>query len=91
MPAAAGVSKEGLDMVHGLLIKDAANRYTGEQCKCHDWFAAHNPPLHSEEDWQKVYDKELKPPWTPPPADEEGGNESKKEKPSNSGGGCFVM
>jgi len=89
IPAAKDVSAEALDVVHGLLCKEAMNRFDGVKCKEHAWFAAHKPALHTEEEWQALYDGQLQPPYVPPNVDEAGeGGAAKAEKEK---GMCLVM
>ena len=82
-------SPEALALIKGLLTKDSNTRLKASECKQHAFFQAHSPPLKTAEDWQKLFNKEFKPPFIPPPEDGEeptGEGGDKKAKP-----GCLVM
>jgi serine/threonine protein kinase len=83
------VSPEAMALIKGLLAKDAVKRLKAVECKSHDFFANHVPPLRAPEDWQALFERKFTPPFVPPNEDGEdvgadGG--AKKEKP-----GCLVM
>jgi len=85
------ISSEALALIKGLLTKESNKRLKASECKVHDFFQAHTPPLRTPEDWQRLFNKDekFKPPFRPPGDDDEepaGEGGDKKAKP-----GCVVM
>jgi len=84
------VSPEALALIKGLLTKDSNKRLKASECKTHAFFKNHTPPLHTAEDWTKLFNRECTPPFVPLDEDGEdaGGSEGgdKAKKP-----GCVVM
>lgn len=57
--------------------------------QAHPFFQAHTPPIHTSEDWQRLFNKEYTPPFVPPDEDQEdAGHESGEKKKQQ---GCSVM
>jgi len=83
------ISPEALALIQGLLTKDSQKRLRANECKVHPFFKAHVPPLHLMDDWQKLFNKEFRPPFVPADEDDEGscpdGNERNKKQ------GCCLM
>jgi len=65
VPTMAGVSAEAVAVVRGLLNKNAASRFAAPNLKEHAWFSANNPSLHTKDEWDALYNKELRPPFIP--------------------------
>jgi len=100
VPLRRGLHPFAMEAIRGLLQKDPAQRWKGSTLKSCRWFEEHNPSLHTEEDWEKLCDKGLTPPFVPAvdpeeaEMSEEGAEEEKPKEKKNSNknnGPCSVM
>jgi len=83
------ISNEALALIQGLLTKDANLRLKASECKAHPFFNAHTPPLHTAEDWQRLFNKGYEAPFVPPDEDQEDAQEGSGDKKKQPG--CSLM
>ena len=57
--------------------------------QAHPFFNAHTPPLHTAEDWQRLFNKGYEAPFVPPDEDQEDAQEGSGDKKKQPG--CSLM